>query len=62
MLLEPNIPLGVNVDPLGKISPKLVPGKKPPRPNVDTKGKSPHCEKFPPRDVSPKKGVLFPPV
>jgi hypothetical protein len=51
-------PPGVNVDPPGKIFPKLVPGKKPPGPDVDTKGKPPHGEKFPPRDVPPGKGVL----
>jgi hypothetical protein len=38
--------------------PKLVEGKKPPGLDVDKKGKTPHNEKFPPRDVSLGKGVL----
>jgi hypothetical protein len=30
--------------------PKIVPGKKPPGPDVLTKGKPTHCEKIPPRE------------
>jgi len=63
MLPEPKIPpkvlpLGGNVDPPRKIFPNLVPGMKSPGPDMDTKGKPPHDEKFPPRDVPPGKGVL----
>jgi hypothetical protein len=48
----------VNVDPLEKIVPKLVPGKKPPRPYMVMKGKLPQGEKLPLRDVPPRKDVL----
>jgi hypothetical protein len=51
-------PPGIGVDPPGTMFPKLVPGKKPSGPDVLIKGKPPHCENFPPRDVPLEKGVL----
>ena len=58
ILLDPNMPPRVNVDPLEKTFPKLVPGKKSLGLDILTKGKPSHGEKFPPRDALLWKGVL----
>jgi hypothetical protein len=44
-------PPGIGVDPLGKMFPKLVPGKKPPEPDVLIKGNPPQFENLPLRGV-----------
>jgi hypothetical protein len=46
------------VDPLGKMFPNIVLGKKPPGLDVVTKGKPPHGEKLAPRDIPLGSGVL----
>jgi hypothetical protein len=48
---------GIDVDPPGKMFPKLGSRKNPLEPEVFIKGNYPQFEKLPPRGVPPGKGV-----
>jgi hypothetical protein len=57
-ILSRGFPPGISVYPLGKMFPKLVPGKKLLELDALIKGNPSHCENLPSMDVPPGKGVI----